>query len=40
MVFIAVGTQKQQFTRLFEIIEKSKQLKKEELIAQAGFTKY
>lgn len=40
MVFIAVGTQKQQFTRLFKIIEKSKQLKKEELIAQAGFTKY
>ena len=40
MVFIAVGTQKQQFTRIFEKIEKSKNLEREELIAQAGFTKY
>lgn len=40
MVFIAVGTQKQQFTRLFEMIEKSKKLNGKEMVAQAGFTKY
>lgn len=40
MVFIAVGTQKQQFKRLFEMIEKSKILNEKEMVAQAGFTKY
>lgn len=40
MVFVAVGTQKQQFTRLFEKLENSKVLKDEEIIAQSGFTKF
>lgn len=40
MVFIAIGTQKQQFTRIFELVEKSKILKNEEIFAQSGFTKY
>ncbi len=40
MVFIAVGTQRQQFSRLFKIVDNSKMLSKKEIIAQAGFTKY
>ncbi len=40
MVFIAVGTQKQQFNRIFKIVENSNILKDEQVIAQSGFTKY
>lgn len=40
MVFIAVGTQKQKFKRLFDIVEKSKYLDGKEIIAQAGYSKY
>ncbi len=40
MVFIAVGTQKQKFKRLFDIVEKSKFLDGKEIIAQAGYSKY
>lgn len=40
MVLISVGTQKQQFTRIFDLVIKSKRLKKEKIIAQAGHTKY
>lgn len=40
MVFVAIGTQKQQFTRIFKKIEDSKILENEEIIAQSGFTKF
>ena len=40
MVFIAVGTQKQQFNRIFKIVENSNILKDDQVIAQSGFTKY
>lgn len=40
MVLVSVGTQRQQFTRLFEMVEKSNKLSKKEIIAQAGYTKY
>lgn len=40
MVFVSVGTQKQQFTRIFELVEKSKVLDKEEIVAQTGNTKF
>lgn len=40
MVLISVGTQKQQFTRIFDLVKKSKRLYKEKIIAQAGYTKY
>lgn len=40
MVLVTVGTQKQQFNRFFELIKKSKELKKEEIIAQIGYTKF
>lgn len=40
MVLISVGTQKQQFTRFFDLVNKSKELKKEEIVAQLGYTKY
>lgn len=33
MVFLAVGTQKQDFSRLFKLVENSKALKDEEIIA-------
>lgn len=39
MVLVTVGTQKQSFDRLFELIRNSKELKKEELIVQRGYTK-
>lgn len=38
MILITLGTQKQQFTRLLDYVEKSKI--KDEVIVQAGFTKY
>ena len=40
MVFVTLGTQKQQFTRLLKILEKIEQLKNEEIIVQAGHTKF
>src|SRR5574344_2500076 len=40
MVFISVGTQKQQFTRIFKLVEDSKLLSGEEKIAQVGNTKF
>ena len=39
MVLITVGTQKQEFNRMFELVRQSKELKKEELIVQRGYTK-
>ena len=38
MILVTLGTQKQQFTRLLEYIEKSNI--KDEIIVQAGFTKF
>lgn len=40
MVLVLVGTQKQDFSRLFREIEKSNELKNEEIIAQSGYTNY
>lgn len=40
MIFVTVGTQKQQFVRLLEMLENSKELKDDEIIVQAGHTKY
>lgn len=40
MIFLCVGTQKQQFTRIFNLVENSKVFKYDEIIAQAGNTKY
>lgn len=40
MVFVTLGTQKQQFSRLLENIEDSSILKNEEVIVQIGHTKY
>ena len=40
MVLVTVGTQKQQFNRFFDLIKKSKELKKEKIIAQIGYTKF
>lgn len=39
MVLVTVGTQKQAFDRLFDLIRSSKELKKEELVVQRGYTK-
>lgn len=39
MVLVTVGTQKQSFDRLFNLVKNSKELKKEELIVQRGYTK-
>lgn len=39
MVFVSVGTQKQQFTRIFQLVENSKVLKDDEIVAQTGNTK-
>ena len=39
MVLVTVGTQKQSFDRLFNLVRNSKELKKEELIVQRGYTK-
>lgn len=40
MIFVMLGTQKQQFTRLLDLIENSKELANEEIIVQGGNTKY
>lgn len=40
MVFVSVGTQKQQFTRIFQMVESSIVLKYDEIVAQTGNTKF
>lgn len=40
MILLSVGTQKQQFTRLFDLVSKCKTIENEEIIAQSGYTKY
>ncbi len=40
MIFVTLGTQKQDFSRLLDLIENSKLSKNEEVIVQAGHTKY
>lgn len=40
MVLVLVGTQKQDFSRIFNEIEKSELLENEKIIAQSGYTKY
>lgn len=40
MVFVTIGTQKQQFDRIIKLIENSSLLKSEKVIIQAGHTKY
>ena len=40
MIFVTIGTQKQSFSRLFNLIEHSDLLKDENIIAQAGNTKF
>lgn len=40
MVFVSVGTQKQQFTRIFQMVESSIVLKDDEIVAQTGNTKF
>lgn len=40
MVFVSVGTQKQDFSRIFKLVENSKVLENEEIIGQSGYTKY
>lgn len=40
MVFVSVGTQKQSFKRLFHLVEDSKILESQRIIAQAGYTSY
>lgn len=39
MVLVTVGTQKQSFERLIDLVKTSKELKKEELVIQRGYTK-
>ena len=39
MVLVTVGTQKQPFERLIDLVKTSKELKKEELVIQRGYTK-
>lgn len=40
MIFVTIGTQKQEFKRIFELIENSLELKNEEIIAQSGYTNF
>lgn len=40
MVLVLVGTQKQDFSRIFKEIENCSSLKDEKIIAQSGYTKY
>ena len=39
MVLLSVGTQKQQFTRLIELVLNCNSLKGEKIISQSGYTK-
>ncbi len=40
MVFVSVGTQKQQFKRIFDMVENSKVLFDDDIVAQTGNTKF
>lgn len=40
MIFISVGTQKQSFKRLFHMVEESKVIKDQRIIAQTGYTEF
>lgn len=40
MIFISVGTQRQSFRRLFHLVEDSKVIANQRIIAQAGYTEY
>ena len=40
MIFVTLGTQKQQFTRLLEKVDNSKIFENEKIIVQVGNTKY
>lgn len=40
MVLVSVGTQKQPFDRMFELVKGSRSLRKEKIIAQIGYTKF
>lgn len=40
MILLSVGTQKQQFTRLFELVVNCNELKNEKIISQSEYTKY
>lgn len=40
MIVVSLGTQKQQFTRALELVEKADVIKNEEIVVQAGNTKY
>ena len=40
MVFVSVGTQKQDFKRIFELVENCDTLQNEEIVAQTGNTKF
>ena len=40
MVFVTVGTQKQQFTRLLKLVDNSEELKNTQVVVQAGNTHY
>lgn len=39
MVLVTVGTQKQSFSRMIELVRSSKEIKNEEIIVQRGYTK-
>lgn len=39
MILVTVGTQKQSFDRIFDLVRNSKELKNEKLIFQRGYTK-
>ena len=39
MVLVTVGTQKQSFERLIQLVKESKALKSEEIVVQRGYTK-
>lgn len=39
-VLVSLGTQKQQFTRILNFIENSKELEKSDILAQTGHTKF
>lgn len=40
MVFVTVGTQKQDFSRIFKLVENSKELQNEEINAQVGYSNF
>ena len=40
MVFVTVGTQKQDFSRIFKLVENSKELQNEEINAQVGYSEF